>query len=51
MHYCTMGKLSTPAKANSNNSGIGKYDNIISGSAFKMFIGSGKEKERELRNT
>lgn len=33
-----MGPLSRAANANSNNSGIGKYDNNISGLAHKIFI-------------
>lgn len=42
-----MGKLSRPANANNNNSGIGKYDNHISDCAHKIFITGGMEGKRE----
>ena len=40
-----MGKLRRQANAN-NNSGIGKYDNHISGCTHKIFITGGMERER-----
>jgi len=40
-----VGKLSRAANANSNSGGMGKYDNNLSGSAYKIFITGGKEQE------
>lgn len=47
-HYFTMGWLRRAAPANSNNSGRGKYDSIISGSTHEFFITVGQRRGKEM---